>query len=125
MTSPGIAGALCRTGHDRRVSASSVAHAQSTLPASLIYLGRPVRLDLGNLAVTAIEAAELDLVAGLAQAGEGPADDEFLQYLVRDVGREQHRPLALVALVDPCVDLLQHAVAALRGAQDVDLEELH
>ena len=41
-----------------------------------------------------------------------------------EVGRDQHRALGLVALVDQGVELLQHPVGAFLGAEVVDVEEV-
>src|SRR4051794_33055546 len=94
MTSPGIAGALCRTGR------------------------------LGDLAVATIGAEKRHLVANLTQSRDRAATDLVLQLLVGKVGRDQHRALRLVALVDDRVELLEHPVAALLGAEVVDVEEV-
>src|SRR3954453_9985214 len=94
ITSPGIAGALCRFGR------------------------------LGDLAVAAIVAEERHLVADLAQARDRAAADLLLQLLVREVGRDQDRALRLVALVDQRVELLEHPVAAFLGAEVVDVKQV-
>src|SRR4051794_29279202 len=94
MTSPGIAGALCRTGR------------------------------LGDLAVATIGAEKRHLVANLTQSRDRAATDLVLQLLVGKVGRDQHRALRLVALVDQRVELLEHPVAALLGAEVVDVEQV-
>src|SRR6476620_7810196 len=65
ITSPGIAGALCRFGR------------------------------LGDLAVAAIVAEERHLVADLAQPRDRAATDLLLELLVRKVGRDQDRALCL------------------------------
>ena len=41
-----------------------------------------------------------------------------------EVGRDQHRALGLVALVDQRVELLQHPVGAFLGAEVVDVEQV-
>ena len=41
-----------------------------------------------------------------------------------EVGGDQHRALALVALVDQRVELLEHPVGALLGAEVVDVEQV-
>src|SRR6188472_2503882 len=94
ISSPGIAGALCRFGR------------------------------LGDLAVAAIAAKKRHLVADLAQSGDRPAADLVLQLLVGKVGRDQDRALRLVALVDQRVELLEHPVAAFLGAEIVDVEQV-
>src|SRR6188472_4209736 len=95
ITSPGIAGALCRFGR------------------------------LGDLAVAAIAAKKRHLVADLAQSGDRPAADLVLQLLVGKVGRDQDRALRLIALVDQRVELLEHPVAALLGTEVVDMEQVN
>src|SRR6476660_3126822 len=94
ITSPGIAGALCRTGR------------------------------LCDLAVAPVAAEKRHLVADLAQPGDRSAADLVLQLLMGKVGRDQHRALRLVALVDQRVELLEHPVAALLGAEIVDVEQV-
>src|SRR6188474_630079 len=79
---------------------------------------------LGDLAVAAVAAEECDLVADLVEPGNRTAADLLLQLLVRKIGRDQHRALRLVALVDQGVELLQHPVAALLGAEVVDVEQV-
>ena len=58
------------------------------------------------------------------RAGDRAWADLLFQLPLVEVGRYQHRALGLVALVDQRVELLQHPVAALLGAEVVDVEQV-
>src|SRR5215218_8296281 len=64
------------------------------------------------------------VVTDLHQARDRPRPDLLLKVLLAQIRRHHHRPLRLIALVDDRVELLEHPVAALLGAEVVDVEEV-
>src|SRR5439155_21479139 len=75
--------------------------------------------------VTHVVAEERQGIAGdLDQPRDRPRADLLLERRLVKVGRDDDRSLALVAVVDDRVQLLEHPVAALLGAEVVDVEEV-
>src|SRR3954451_23220857 len=63
--------------------------------------------------------------AHLGQAGDGPVAELLTELVaIGEIGRDEHRPLLLPALVDDRVELFEDPFAALLGTDVVDVQQV-